>query len=359
MPAYKGKGKNPWFCKFRYKDFDGKTIYKTKRGFSTKREAVEWEQAFKMKNSGSSGMTLKMFSEKYMEDMKGRLKPDTCVMKQSLIDTWIVPYLGKLPMNEITTRDVMQWQNRLISYENSNGKGLSKSYLKTIHNQLSAMFNHGMKYYELKSNPAALAGNMGTDKEVKNSFWTKEQYLAFSEEMKAEPIYYYAFQILYWCGLREGEMLALTPDDIDFDKKIINVTKTYYVLKGKEYITKPKTLNSIRQVSMPDFLVHDLQDYLKMLYKPEQNERMFPLTKTMLSRAMDRGSASAGLPRIRIHDLRHSHVSLLIHMGWSPLTIGQRVGHSSVYITYHYAHMFPDDQQKLADSLDELKKGGE
>ena len=103
---------------------------------------------------------------------------------------------------------------------------------------------------------------------------------------------------------------------------------------------------------MPEFLCEEMQDYLKSLYGIEPDERIFPITKNYLHREMDRGSAHAGVKRIRIHDLRHSHVSLLIEMGFSAVAIADRVGHESIDITFNYAHLFPSRQTEMADKLD-------
>jgi len=169
-----------------------------------------------------------------------------------------------------------------------------------------------------------------------------------------------AFQILYWCGLRVGELLALTPQDIDFDNKVIRVTKSYQRLEGKDVITDPKTPKSKRNVSMPDFLCEELKDYIGRLYGILPTDRIFHLTKSFLHHEMTRGAEKAGVKRIRIHDLRHSHVSLLISMGFSAVSIGNRVGHESVDITYRYAHMFPTEQTQMAKLLnEEFKEGAE
>ena len=95
-----------------------------------------------------------------------------------------------------------------------------------------------------------------------------------------------------------------------------------------------------------------MQDYLKMLYDVGLEDRMFPVTKSYLHREMDRGAKEAGVKRIRIHDIRHSHVSLLIDMGFSATAIADRVGHESIDITYNYAHLFPSKQAEMADKLD-------
>ena len=110
-------------------------------------------------------------------------------------------------------------------------------------------------------------------------------------------------------------------------------------------------------VSMSAFLCEELQEYFDMIYDPDPKERIFPVTKSYLNREIQRGAKEAGLRRIRVHDLRHSHVSLLIHMGYSPVAIAKRVGHKSIDITFRYAHLFPSVQTEMAIQLNELKEG--
>lgn len=93
---------------------------------------------------------------------------------------------------------------------------------------------------------------------------------------------------------------------------------------------------------MPQFLCDEVKEYISMLYEIKGNERLFPVTKSYLHHEMDRGSQIARVKRIRIHDLRHSAISLLIEMGFSALAIADRVGHESIDITYRYAHLFPN-----------------
>ena len=166
-----------------------------------------------------------------------------------------------------------------------------------------------------------------------------------------KPLSFYAFEMLYWCGIREGELLALTPADFDFEKRTVSITKSYQRLNGQDLITTPKTEKSNRVIQMPQFLVDEIQDYLKQLYNIQSNDRMFTVTKSYLYHEMDRGAKKANIKRIRIHDLRHSHVSLLIDMGFSATAIADRVGHESIDITYNYAHLFPSRQLEMANKL--------
>ena len=193
---------------------------------------------------------------------------------------------------------------------------------------------------------------MGKKKNREMLFWTKEEYLKFADAMMDKPMSYYAFEMLYWTGIREGELLALTPADFDFEKRTVTINKSFQHLNGRDIITSPKTEKSNRTIQLPKFLCDEMQDYLKMLYDVGLEDRMFPVTKSYLHREMDRGAKEAGVKRIRIHDIRHSHVSLLIDMGFSVTAIADRVGHESIDITYNYAHLFPSKQAEMADKLD-------
>jgi len=302
-------------------------------------------------------MTFESLAQLYEKDMKPKLKLNTWLTKESIIQKKILPYFGKRKLSEITAKDVMDWQNAIRGLTDAKGKPYSPTYLKTVHNQLSALFNHAVRYYGLQVNPAAKAGNMGVEERREMLFWTKDEYLKFADAMMDKPLSYYAFEMLYWCGIREGELLALTPTDFDFEAGTVSINKSYQRLKGKDVITTPKTKKSNRVIKMPKFLCGEMEDYLKMFYSTGANERIFPVSKHYLHHEMDRGAKAAGVKRIRIHDLRHSHISLLIDMGFTALAIADRVGHESIDITYRYAHLFPTRQTEMADKLDFERMG--
>ena len=350
MAVYKDKhGK--WYVSVYFVDWKGERARKLKRGFGTKREAQEWERQFLNQSKEDLDMSLEAFVELYKRDLKERLKRSTWLMKTSVIDQKILPYFRKKKVQEIKPTDIIAWQNVMLTWRDENGRGYSPTYLKTIHNQCSAIFNHAVRFYELKSNPAAKAGNMGKENTKEMLFWTKPEYQRFSDAMMDKPVSFYAFEILYWCGLRLGEMLALTAADFDFVKNTVRINKSYQRIGCEDVVTDPKTAKSIRTVQMPDFLADEMKDYIKSLYGIGNDERIFPISKNYLHHEMDRGCKATGVKRIRIHDLRHSHVSLLIDMGFSAVAIADRVGHESIDITYRYAHLFPTTQQEIATKL--------
>lgn len=357
MAVYKEEKTNTWRAVYRYTDWNGERKQTQKRGFKTKREAQAWEREQLNKSTADLDMTFRSFVELYTADMQTRLKENTWATKDHIIRTKLLPYFGKLKMCNITPQQIITWQNEMLNHKDENGKPYSPVYLKTVHNQLSAIFNHAVRYYNLRENPCKKAGSMGKKKNREMMFWTKEQYLKFAEVMMDKPLSFYAFEMLYWCGIREGELLALTPSDFDFEAGTVSISKSYQRLKGEDVITTPKTKKSNRVIKMPKFLCGEMEDYLKMFYSAGADERIFPVSKHYLHHEMDRGAKAAGVKRIRIHDLRHSHISLLIDMGFTALAIADRVGHESIDITYRYAHLFPTRQTEMADKLDFERMG--
>ena len=237
----------------------------------------------------------KNFVEIYLESMEHRIKENTLMTKQNIFYHHIVPYLGEMKLDEITPKDIIHWQDQVMKDNN-----YKHTYLKTIHNQLSALFNYAVRFYGLKSNPARLAGNMGIEEVGEMNFWTKEEYLTFSRAMMNKEESYHAFEILYWCGIRLGELLALTAEDFDFEKKTLRINKSYQHIKGKDVITTPKTRKSNRVLTLPDFLSDEMQDYISRLPYLKVDDRIFTITKSGLHHEMDRGCRETGVKRIRV-----------------------------------------------------------
>ena len=209
----------------------------------------------------------------------------------------------------------------------------------------------------MKANPLADIKNMGI-KDKRVEFWTPEEYERFAYYAMEYPQYYYVYEVLYWCGLRLGEMLALTLNDIDLENEIISVTKTYNHLNGEDIISTPKTPSSVRKVSMPAFLCDELKEYIGLQYEPTREQRIFQISKSKLANNFHLLSDEAGLKRITIHGLRHSHVSLLISKKYDIFEVSKRIGHKSVKTTQDiYGHLFDDVQKSIANDLDKLRRG--
>lgn len=346
--GYDGK---TWRVAVYYTDWQGNKKKHEKRGFKTKESAQSYETEFIAKKKKDINMGFSAFVELYLTDIKPQIKLTTYVTKENIINTHILPYFENKSLSDITSVDILQWQNELLMLRDDNGKGYSQTYLRTVQNQLNAIFNHAVRYYDLPKNPCAATKKIGKSKAKEMLFWTKEEYWKFAEVVKDKPASYYAFQILYWTGIRCGELLALTISDFDLQKKTLHIDKNYQVVKGEEMITTPKTEKSNRIIDLPEFLCNEMEDYFSSLYKVDENSRIFTFTKSFLHHEMDRGSAKAGVKRIRLHDLRHSSCALLIELGYSPIQIAERLGHESVTITERYSHLYPSVQKQMADKL--------
>ena len=355
MAVYRDKSNGydskTWRVAVYYTDWQGNKKKHEKRGFKTKKSAQSYETEFIAKKKKDINMGFSAFVELYLTDIKPQIKLTTYVTKENIINTHILPYFENKSLSDITSVDILQWQNELLMLRDDNGKGYSQTYLRTVQNQLNAIFNHAVRYYDLPKNPCAATKKIGKSKAKEMLFWTKEEYWKFAEVVKDKPASYYAFQILYWTGIRCGELLALTISDFDLQKKTLHIDKNYQVVKGEEMITTPKTEKSNRIIDLPEFLCNEMEDYFSSLYKVDENSRIFTFTKSFLHHEMDRGSAKAGVKRIRLHDLRHSSCALLIELGYSPIQIAERLGHESVTITERYSHLYPSVQKQMADKL--------
>lgn len=342
-----------WLIQYRYTDWQGNRKKSMKRGFKTKREAEEWLQNFLATKQADFNMLFEDFLKIYYSDMDTRLREHTMRTKKYVFELKILPYFGKMKMNEITASDIRKWQSELIK------QGYAPTYLKTINNQLAALFNYAVRYYDLPNNPCRKAGSMGKGKADEMNFWTKEEFDKFIDAIMNKQQSYMAFMTLFWTGIRIGELLVLNVADVDFEKRTISITKSYQRMGGRDVITEPKTPKSKRVIAIPQFLVVDLQDYVNSMYGVQGEDRLFPITKYYLEHEMQRGIKESGVKRIRIHDLRHSHASLLVEMGFSPLEIANRLGHEKIETTLNtYSHLYPDKREQLADRLDKEYREG-
>lgn len=181
MPAYKDGKAGTWFVKFYCKDWTGENKQIKKRGFATKREALDYERNYKIRQENNLDMTFGEFWKLYSEDVKNYVKLNTWFTKEHIVETKILPYFRNLKMNEITPGDVRKWQNEMVAFRYKNGKSYSQTYKKTMHNILSAIFNHACRFYNLKSNPARQAGNTGREEKKEMFFWTTEEYKKFQK----------------------------------------------------------------------------------------------------------------------------------------------------------------------------------
>lgn len=347
MPAYKDEKRGTWFAKFYYTDWKGDRQRKTKRGFERKKDALAWEEEFLKVESRSCDMSFSSMLDIYMEDMRPRLRENTMLTKESIMDTHIRPFFKEMPMNRITAATVRKWQNDMLA------KGFSPTYMKTIQNQLSAVFNYAVRYYKLPSNPVREAGPLGKKKANSMKFWTPEEFAEFLSHVRKFPARV-GFSTLFWTGMRIGELLALSDGDIDLKKKVIHIRKSFQSIGGREVITEAKTDKGMRDISIPDMLAGQLKEYMAVMMELHPGERLFPFTKSYFHHHLENGCAAARMEKIRLHDLRHSHASWLINMKYPILLISERLGHENIETTLEiYGHLY---NQTGEDAIGEMQK---
>ncbi len=326
---------------------DGKRFHK--RGFRTKREAEEYEANYKRKVRHDMSMLFDDFVNCYFDDKKNRLKERTYQTKKYMVESRLIPYFTGKKMNEITTKDILDWQNSMINL------GFSETYQRMLQNQVTAIFSHAERFYDLHSNPCKKVEKIGKSNAKELQFWTLDDYRLFIATINKSDYYFTLFELLFWTGMRCGELLALTYADIDFTNNQICINKTYYRQKKKDIITTPKTEKSNRIVDMPRFLADELKQYIDTIYKIAPDQRLFPIVAEAVQHKMKRHITKSGVPEIRVHDLRHSHAALLINMGVQPIAISQRLGHENVTTTMNiYGHLYPNTQRDITDKLDEI-----
>ncbi len=346
MATFKNK-RGSWTCKFYYTDWTGKRKQKKKEGFKTKKEAREFEIKFLNSCKTDIDITFSNLVDTYMSDCQIRLKPTTYASKEHIIRTKLLPYFSNIPINMIDVSTVRKWQNEIIS----SSKNYAQTYQKAIHNQLSAILNYAVKYYGLPVNVAAKCGSMGKKNAEEMNFWTIsefQQFIKVVDNPKTRTI----FNLLFYSGIREGELLALTLDDFDFHNNAVSINKNYARLNGVDIIQEPKTPKSKRFVSLPKPIMKMIFEYSKKFIS---SERLFKVSKNFLHREMDKYSQIAQVKRIRIHDLRHSYASMLIELGTPPLEIQERLGHEDIQTTLNtYSHLYPNKHTETDKKLEKF-----
>ena len=354
MPAYKYQntaGKTMWYSSFYYKDWKGEKKRTTKRGFTTKRDALEYERAFLNSITKQPTIEFKYMIEDYLQDCDLRLKPTTMKQKRSLIKKKYLPYFGEMRICDIDVNTIRVWQNKMMEYRDKDGNAYKGTYLRNLHRELSNIMTFCMKYYGLKMNPCRLVGSMGKYDAEEMKIWTREQFEHFLE-CEDKKAYHVAFNVLFYSGIREGELLALTPRDLISDTYALSINKTFATIEGKDIMLTPKTDAGKRIVTLPKSVYDELAQYIKDTdCAPDQ--RVFYFRQPGIWHEFRRCTAVAQLPPIRIHDIRHSHVSMLVDMGFNIKQIADRMGHRNASTTMKtYSHLYAGRDIELAKRLD-------
>lgn len=361
MPVYFNSNakKYPYYVKCSYLDDTGKRRQKMKRGFLRKRDAREWEHSFlsMQPKPNSAVLPFSTLLQLYQADLQGRIKLSTSLKQASIIRTHISPYFNKQSVFSIRAVDIRRWQAQLMQQKTRRGDCYAPTYLHTIQITLSSIFEYAVRYHQLPVNPCKAAGRLGAKRAGRMHFWTKPEFDCFLSTFSAADPFRTAFLLLYYTGIRIGELMALSLDDLDLDACCLSINKTYHLISRTPVITSPKTKKSIRSVLLPNFLAAHLSRYVEAQQEliDEADGRLFSMARSTYNYRIHRHAVRAGLSPIRVHDLRHSHCALLIELNFSPILIAERLGHESTETTLSvYAHLYPNKQREIAEKLEQF-----
>lgn len=343
-----------------YDSVTGKQIQKYRSGFSTKKEArAEYSKLILAAEEGlameKKQPSFKQFIEEiYLPWYKTQVKESTYKNRLNTIEKHFKFFYRK-KVNEIEPIHVQTWQLKLA-------KDYSPNYVRIIQGMLSLAFDRAIILGLAKKNPARMVGNIKS-KKVKVDFWTLEEFQKVISLLYKGDYYehylFICFWLLFTTGLRIGEAAALQWEDIDFESGIISVTKTLYYKSMNEYtFVDPKTSASIRTVVIDEDTIRELKDWMEVQKKVLKDCNFvlsysgIPTSKHTLPRALEKLAGLAGVHRIKIHALRHSHVALLISMGVNPLIVKDRLGHEKIQTTLGtYGHLYPNSNFEVAKML--------
>lgn len=349
MPVYQDKTTNTWYCKFYYADWTGKRKQKLKRGFKLQREAKDWERQFLEQHTKDPTITFQTLYERFKEYNEPRTRKSTTSSLFCQAEKHILPYFKDMVISDITQSEIVAWQNEMLK------KNLSSSYTRHINRCLSSIFLYAVNYVGLPKNPCSMTKSIGSTQTRKLNFWTPEEYKLFSKACEDDIEYFTIFEVLYYTGMRVGELLALTLNDVDLVSNKISITKTYWNNNGVDIVTPPKTRNSERTVDIPVFLTDEIKEYISHLYEPTPETRLFPKKQGQILMQLKKAAKKSGVKEIRVHDIRHSHASMLINAGANPVLVSERLGHESPDITLKtYSHLFPHKQAEIIAKIEKL-----
>ena len=343
-----------------YNPITGKQIQKYRSGFRTKKEAKEEYSKLVLASTEElttkkDGVSFQQFIEEiYLPWYKTQVKESTYLNRATTIKKHF-SYFYKMETDEIEPIHVQNWQLKLA-------KDFSPNYIRIVQGMLSIAFDRAIVLGIAKKNPSRMIGNIKS-KKTKVDFWTLEEFQKVISILCKKDYYehylFISFWLLFMTGIRIGEASALHWSDIDFETGLLSITKTLYYRTMTDYkFVEPKTQASIRTIYIDSDTLNELKAWQSVQQQVLPDCPLVlsyngtPTSKTTLPRVLENLSNLAGVHRIKIHALRHSHASLLISMGENPLLIKERLGHEKIQTTLGtYGHLYPNTNLEVAKKL--------
>lgn len=373
MASYYQADNKKWYVRFRVVE-NGSVVNKKLSGFDTKKQAVSAYNDYISKTDLSqvavvkpSQITFEQLFESYKDYYRNELKGSAYITFVDLARLYIVPYFANINIHKIAPIHISTWKNTINNMvSEQTGKPFSWKYKDNIFTTLVHILNYGKRFYSLNDNVASRVGNFKDKDTVKKEmlFWEPNEFKQFIS-VADNNMYKTLFIFLYLTGCRKGEMCALQWKDIDLDKKVVRIYKTVTrkTLDGSPYaITPPKSINSTRTIHLSDLLCKQLLEYRSSLEDIDDEDFIFggsrPIAYTNITTKMNAWIKNSGVKKIRVHDIRHSHVSFLIHASKRPslslvYIIANRIGDRPEEVMTTYGHMFPNDQAEIIAEIEQ------
>ena len=380
MPIYKmngtKNGKQKYRVRINYVDNLGrnKQTERVAYGMAEAKE-LEMRMQYEVKEQPiTNRITLQQLFSEYTKALAPEVREATIAGHKQIFKQYVLNTLGEKQVKKLTAPILQNWKNEIEDVRTTQGNPLSLRYKQNIYSIFRAVLNWGVKMDYLPQNTLVKVGNFksGNVTEKRNvDFYTAEEYKLFSAAAKEEAIkgntlhdwdYYVFFAIAFYTGLRKGEIHALKWSDIDGN--ILSVSRSItQKMKGKDRETPPKNRSSIRTLQLPLPLIEILQEH-KMRYKSFKSFSddfricggVRSLRDTSLESKNQRFAKLAVIKKIRIHDFRHSHVSLLANEGINIQEIARRLGHSDIEMTWNtYSHLYPREEERAVEVLNKIK----
>ena len=286
----------------------------------------------------------------YIKSLQNQNKQSSVYDKKHIFDLWIIPMLGSVKLKDLTKERLIQWQDDLWQKRNPKTKEFySYKYLSKIRTHFSAMLSYAQERYGYKNYLLEVRKPRKIDQSNRSiNFWTKEEFNQFLSAIPQQK-YRTFFAMLFYTGRRKSEIVALHPDDIKDNKIIVNKTYSRKNLDGNSYIiTSTKTTRCGESYICSDLRV-ELDKYEGGF--PFYFGGKDPISENAITNAFKRGIKLSGVQKIRIHDLRHSFVSRLIHLGASPYVIASSIGDNVDQVFKTYGHMYEEDKKSIFNLL--------
>lgn len=359
MPVYKDKKRGTWFFRVYIEDKYGAKKQKCRSGFKTKSEAKEAEIIFLSEtNYNCLDMSFQDLYNVYIKSKSQSLKPESLRSINSRFKNYILPFFKDYKITKIDNKAYLEWKDYILQ------KNFSYKYNSSLHGAMVSILNYAISFYDLEKNIASKVGNFSKREYLRKvDFWTHEEFLQFIDKVE-DKLYRSLFITLYYTGMRLGECLALNWND--FNNSYLDINKTLAKSKknGAYIITTPKTTTSIRKIKIDNQtqkILEDLKEYYKTFVGFSEDWFIFgglnALSQTTVGRKKNEYCMKSKVKRIKIHDFRHSHATILLSKGLPITVISKRLGHSDITMTLNtYSHLVPEDEDRAIKIIDNLTK---